>query len=154
VLVLEDDPQVRRIIVSMLEARGYRVLASADEQQALAAAHAESRIDMLVSDVVLPERSGPEVADQVRTAHPSVGVLFVSGYTADAVATHGAGEQGTSFLQKPFTGRQLGRCVRDVLDARSARGAGSVGVAPSLPLTGLHPLATVPVLEPVSSTPL
>jgi two-component system cell cycle sensor histidine kinase/response regulator CckA len=120
ILVLEDDPQVRRIIVSMLETRGYRVLAAADQRQALAAADAEPHIDMLLSDVVLPEMSGPEVAERLRTTHPDASVLFVSGYTADAVARRGVPETGASFLQKPFTGRQLGRSVREVLDRRLA----------------------------------
>jgi two-component system cell cycle sensor histidine kinase/response regulator CckA len=130
VLVVEDDPQVRRIIVGMLETRGYHVLASSDERQALATAQSAPHIDMLVSDVVLPEMSGPEVAERVRSAHPAIGVLFVSGYTADTVASRGVASRGASFLQKPFTGRQLGRSVRDVLDARRApRHAG--GATPS-----------------------
>jgi PAS domain S-box-containing protein len=134
VLVLEDDAQVRRIIVSMLEARGYRVLASSDERQALAAAESVPHIDVLVSDVVLPELSGPEVAERVRSAHPAIGVLFVSGYTADAVALRGVAEPGASFLQKPFTGRQLGRSVRDVLDAHRSGRAVACAPASAAPL--------------------
>jgi len=131
ILVLEDDPQVRRIIVSMLQTRGYRVLASADERQALAAAEAESHIDMLLSDVVLPQMSGPEVAERLRTTHPDARVLFVSGYTADAVAKRGVPETGASFLQKPFTGRQLGRSVREILDGRPLSGAADAVVVPA-----------------------
>ncbi len=145
VLVVEDDPQVRRIIVNMLQSRGYRVLASADERQAVAAAEAEPHIDVLVSDVVLRERSGPEVAERLRSTHPSLGVLFVSGYTADAIAGRGVTGESASFLQKPFSGHQLGRRVREVLDERR-RSLGATYVAP--PRTPAPALVPDPSPEP------
>jgi PAS domain S-box-containing protein len=125
VLVVEDEAQVRLITVSMLKARGYRVLEAATCQQALTIATTEDSIDLLVSDVVMPELSGPELATRIRTVHPSIRVLLVSGYSADAVARHGVDGAAPSFLQKPFTGNQLARKVREVLGAApGSRAAG------------------------------
>ncbi len=117
VLVVEDDAQVRLITVSMLKSRGYQVLEAATCQDALSLATTYDQIDLLVTDVVMPELSGPELATRIRTVHPSIRVLLVSGYSADAVARHGVDGAAPSFLQKPFTGQQLGKKVRDVLSA-------------------------------------
>jgi len=117
VLVVEDEAQVRLITVSMLKARGYRVLEAATCQAALTIATTEDDIQLLVSDVVMPELSGPELATRIRTVHPSIRVLLVSGYSADAVARHGVDGAAPSFLQKPFTGNQLAKKVREVLEA-------------------------------------
>ena len=125
VLVVEDEAQVRHITVTMLKARGYRVLEAATCQDALNLATTEDTIDLLVSDVVMPELSGPELATRIRTVHPTIRVLLVSGYSADAVARHGVDGAAPSFLQKPFTGNQLARKVREVLGAApGSRAAG------------------------------
>jgi PAS domain S-box-containing protein len=125
VLVVEDEKQVRHITVSMLKARGYRVLEAASCQDALTIATTEDAIDLLVTDVVMPELSGPELATRIRTVHPTIRVLLVSGYSADTVGRHGVDGTAPSFLQKPFTGNQLAKKVRDVLDAASgSRAAG------------------------------
>jgi PAS domain S-box-containing protein len=115
VLIVEDEPQVRAIAVSMLKSRGYTVLEAADAAQALAVAGETPKIEMLVSDVVMPDLSGPEVASRIQMAHPEIRVLFMSGYTDEAVSRHGVNGGGVAFLQKPFTGRQLARKVREVL---------------------------------------
>jgi hypothetical protein len=117
VLVVEDEAQVRYITVSMLKARGYRVLEAATCQDALNLATTEDTIELLVTDVVMPELSGPELATRIRTVHPTIRVLLVSGYSADAVARHGVDGAAPSFLQKPFTGNALGKKVREVLEA-------------------------------------
>ena len=125
IVVVEDEAQVRLITVSMLKARGYRVLEAATCQEALTLATTEDAIDLLVSDVVMPELSVPELATRIRTVHPKIRVLFVSGYSADAVARHGVDGAAPSFLQKPFTGNQLAKKVRDVLGAApGSRAAG------------------------------
>jgi two-component system, cell cycle sensor histidine kinase and response regulator CckA len=125
VLVVEDETQVRHITVSMLKSRGYRVLEAATCQDALTLATTEDTIDLLVSDVVMPELSGPELATRIRTVHPAIRVLLVSGYSADAVARHGVDGAAPSFLQKPFTGNQLAKKVREVLGAApGSRAAG------------------------------
>jgi len=125
VLVVEDESQVRLITVSMLKTRGYRVLEAATCQEALTIATTEDGIDLLVSDVVMPELSGPELATRIRMVHPTIRVLLVSGYSADAVARHGVDGGAPSFLQKPFTGNQLAKKVREVLTAApGSRAAG------------------------------
>jgi hypothetical protein len=125
VLVVEDEAQVRFITVSMLKARGYRVLEAATCQDALNLATTEDTIDLMVTDVVMPELSGPELATRIRTVHPTIRVLLVSGYSADAVARHGVDGAAPSFLQKPFTGSALGKKVREVLEAApGSRAAG------------------------------
>jgi CheY-like chemotaxis protein len=125
ILVVEDEAQVRLITVSMLKTRGYHVLEAATCQEALTLATTEDAIDLLVSDVVMPELSGPELATRIRTVHPKIRVLLVSGYSADAVARHGVDGAAPSFLQKPFTGNQLAKKVRDLLDAApGSRAAG------------------------------
>jgi PAS domain S-box-containing protein len=125
VLVVEDEAQVRLITVSMLKSRGYHVLEAASCQDALTLATTEETIDLLVSDVVMPELSGPELATRIRTVHPKIRVLLVSGYSADAVARHGVDGAAPSFLQKPFTGNQLAKKVREVLGAApGSRAAG------------------------------
>src|SRR6185503_3500516 len=125
VLVVEDEAQVRLITVSMLKARGYRVLEAATCQEALTIATTEESIDLLVSDVVMPELSGPELATRIRTVHPSIRVLLVSGYNAEAVARHGVDGSAPSFLQKPFTGNQLAKKIRELLSAApGSRAAG------------------------------
>jgi len=128
VLVVEDDAQVRLIAVSMLKTRGYQVLEAATCTEALSLATTHDQIDLLVSDVVMPELSGPELATRIRTVHPTICVLLISGYSADAVARHGVNGTAPSFLQKPFTGQQLAKKVRDVLGAGAARGGPSSGV--------------------------
>jgi two-component system cell cycle sensor histidine kinase/response regulator CckA len=132
VLVVEDEAQVRRITVSMLKARGYRVLEAATCQEALNLATTEDAIDLLVSDVVMPELSGPELATRIRTVHPTIRVLLVSGYSVDAVARHGVDGAAPAFLQKPFTGNQLARKVREVLEA--APGSPAAGPTSSMVL--------------------
>ncbi len=116
VLVVEDEARVRDITVRMLEARGYHVLSAADGSHALALAQEHGHIDLLVSDVIMPDVSGPQVAERLRTAHPDMRMLFVSGYSDDAVVRHGVHDAGLAFLQKPYTGSQLACKIREILD--------------------------------------
>jgi CheY-like chemotaxis protein len=100
-----------------LAALGYRVLIAADGAEAVALADRHpDRIDLLLTDVILPKRSGPSVAEHVRGRHPECKVLFVSGYTANAIVHRGILDEGVRFLAKPFTPGALGRRVREVLD--------------------------------------
>jgi PAS domain S-box-containing protein len=118
VLVVEDEAAVRKITASMLATRGYQVLQAATCQEALTIVTTHDHIDLLVTDVVMPDLSGPELATRIRTVHPDIRVLFVSGYSADAIARHGVNGAAPSFLQKPFTGNQLAAKVRDLMPAR------------------------------------
>jgi PAS domain S-box-containing protein len=120
ILLVEDDDIARELLAEVLSEQGYAVVATADPQDALRRAHEpDARIDLLVSDVVLPDLSGPELAREIRSRHPGVRVLFVSGYTDQALADRGALEDGTAFLRKPFGNSSLLDKVREVLDQRA-----------------------------------
>ena len=121
VLLAEDEDAVRAVARVALGRAGYTVLEAADGEQAVevAVAHA-GRIDLLVTDVVMPRVGGRQVAEAVRLLHPAVRVLYLSGYTEDAVVRNGISESEAAFLQKPFTLDGLARKVRAVLDGSPA----------------------------------
>jgi signal transduction histidine kinase len=101
-LLVEDEDVVRRLAAEMLRGAGYRVLEASNGTEAMAIAR-EEEIDVLLSDVVMAGMSGPQVAQELRRNRPELRVLFMSGYTADAIASHGDLPANTSFLPKPFT---------------------------------------------------
>ncbi|MEJ5276950.1 MAG: PAS domain S-box protein [Thermogemmata sp.] len=118
ILLVEDDEAVRGLAQTSLEMYGYRVLWAADAAEALRLVEEHAgRIDLLLTDVVMPGMSGRELVEQVRQRQPHLKVLFMSGYTDDAVLRHGLVHAEVAFLQKPFTPAGLARKVRDVLDA-------------------------------------
>ena len=121
VLLTEDEAQVRQMIRAILEMSGYQVLeaSSGDEALAIYKQH-EGQIDLIVTDVVMPQMSGRELAQSLELLHPGIKVLYMSGYTDDAIVRHGLLDQEIAFLQKPFTPDALMRKVRDVLDAPHA----------------------------------
>ncbi|MBK6485336.1 MAG: PAS domain S-box protein [Gemmatimonadetes bacterium] len=117
VLVVEDDDRVRRVSVGALERHGYRVLEARSAEQGFAVFTAHgAAIDIVVSDVVLPRKSGPTLALELRALRPDLRVLFVSGYTENEFQLSGAMEPGIELLEKPFSPETLVRLVRDVLD--------------------------------------
>ena len=119
VLVAEDVAAVRAVTREMLRRYGYTVLEAADGAAALRlAAEHPAPIHLLLTDVVMPDVNGRDLADQLARARPNVKVLFMSGYTDDAVVRHGVLRQGIAYLQKPFTPRSLAGKVRAVLDGR------------------------------------
>lgn len=117
VLLVEDEPALLRISRTMLERLGYRVLAanSPDEALLLAEKHA-SDIRLLMTDVVMPEMNGRELAQRLTERYPNLKHLFMSGYTADVIAQHGVLEEGEHFIQKPFSSAALAKLLREVLD--------------------------------------
>jgi len=117
VLLAEDEPQILDMARSMLEELGYRVLAAGTpcEAERLAQRHAGS-IRLLVTDVVMPDMSGPELAGRLDRLCRGLRHLFISGYTADVIARRGILEQGVHFLQKPFSLTDLSAAVRAALD--------------------------------------
>jgi PAS domain S-box-containing protein len=118
ILLVEDDEAVRGLAQTSLEMYGYRVLWAADAQGALRLAEEHAgTIHLLLTDVVMPGMSGRELVDILRQRQPQLTVLFMSGYTDDAVLRHGLVHADVAFLQKPFTPAGLARKVRDVLDS-------------------------------------
>ena len=122
VLLVEDDAAVRELVRSLLSAQGYNVLETRDPQDVVALCERHlGRIDLLLTDMVLPGTSGREVAKQVGSVRPDVKVLFMSGYTDDAlIRSHGFNE-AFAFLQKPFCSVALAEKVREVLDEEGFR---------------------------------
>jgi CheY-like chemotaxis protein len=121
VLLVEDQEEVRRLTSRLLEARGYRVLVAADGHEALNMAETlAGPLHLPVTDVVMPHLSGREVALLLAPRHPTMKVLYLSGYADESIAHHGVLEPGVAFLQKPFTAEALARKVRAVLDTGSA----------------------------------
>jgi two-component system, cell cycle sensor histidine kinase and response regulator CckA len=119
VLLVEDESALRRLAERALTRAGYTVLAASHGPEALAlAASYPRRIDLLLSDVVMPGMSGREVADRLRARDPALRVLFVSGYSEELVERHGISQARAAFLQKPFLPRDLTRAVREALDSR------------------------------------
>jgi len=119
VLVVEDDRAVRDVVAATLVQRGYRVLQAPDGVTALKlAAGADGPIHILLTDVVMPGMQGRELAQALTRRHPGLRLLYMSGYTDDAVIRNGVLEEGTPFLQKPFTPEALVLRLREVLDRR------------------------------------
>ncbi|QEL20724.1 PAS domain S-box protein [Limnoglobus roseus] len=117
VLLVEDETAVRNLCRIALESQGYNVVAAANGREAIKAAAGLSRPpEILVTDVVMPDMSGRVLADALRADLPGLKVLYVSGYTDDAVVRHGVREATDAFLQKPFSPLGLTRKVRTVLD--------------------------------------
>jgi PAS domain S-box-containing protein len=117
ILLVEDDEQVRELARMALEPLGYTVLAARGPQDALALCEGQQGpIHLLLTDVVMPAMNGKQLQAEVLALKPGVKVLFMSGYTANAIAHRGVFDKGIQFLQKPFSLQALARKVREVLD--------------------------------------
>jgi two-component system, cell cycle sensor histidine kinase and response regulator CckA len=122
VLLVEDEESVRELVRLTLASRGYKVIEAENGECGLRLAEdCQERIDILITDVVMPGIGGRELAKRLLSLRPGISVLYLSGYTEDAVATQGALGPGTAFLQKPFTLQNLAKKVRDVLLSNSTR---------------------------------
>jgi two-component system, cell cycle sensor histidine kinase and response regulator CckA len=118
ILVVEDDHSVRRLVRRVLQGGGYTVIEAASGVQALGLAQQrEGSIDLVLSDILMPGMSGQKVVEGLRHHLPEVPVLFMSGYTEDAIQQHGELERDTYFIEKPFSPEGLSRRVREILDA-------------------------------------
>jgi two-component system, cell cycle sensor histidine kinase and response regulator CckA len=116
ILLTEDEESLRQLILSMLSENGYAVLEAANATEAMEIVHqARGKIDLLLTDVVMPGVGGPELADQLVALYPQIKVLYMSGYTEFAAPQNKILQQGRPLLQKPFTQQSLARKVRDVL---------------------------------------
>lgn len=116
VLLVEDDDQVRAILKQILENQGYHVLSASHGDEALAISQEPGDIQLMITDVVMPQMSGRELAERIVAARPSLRVLFMSGYTDDAIVRHGLLDEKLNFIHKPFDSATVARKVRDVLD--------------------------------------
>jgi PAS domain S-box-containing protein len=119
VLLVEDEEMVRNLSREILEMNGYRVLTAADGEQACGVCDEfEDEIDLMITDVVMPQMSGRELTERVIEKRPEMAVLFMSGYTDDAIVRHGVLDDEMPFLQKPFTPDSFARKVRELLEKR------------------------------------
>ncbi len=118
VLLVEDEPSVRDLANRLLKQQGYRVLEAANGEEALRLAQDTTgeKIHLLLTDVVLPQMGGKELADQLKLFRPDLKVLYTSGYTDYAIVHHGVLDSGTHFLQKPFSLKTLSQKIREALD--------------------------------------
>ena len=118
VLLVEDEPSVRKLSQMVLEKHGYTVVEAANAEEALGLAQTrEGPIHLILTDVVMPKMGGADLATRVLALRPEIRVLYMSGYTDDAIVRQGLITEGRHFLQKPFTPAVLAKRVRDVLDA-------------------------------------
>ncbi len=116
VLLVEDEESVRELVQEALEARGFKLLVATHGDQALQIAARGQKIDLMITDVVMPGMSGRDLAKRFAELRPQMKVLYLSGYTEDAIVQHGVLDAGTAFLPKPFTLDALALKVREVLD--------------------------------------
>jgi CheY-like chemotaxis protein len=116
ILLVEDEDSVRGLVRDTLSSKGYQVLEAENGEAGVAAAGRHSgKIDLVITDVVMPGMGGREMVKQLVESRPGTKVLYLSGYTEDAIVSDGSIEKGTAFLQKPFTLQSLSRKVREVL---------------------------------------
>jgi two-component system cell cycle sensor histidine kinase/response regulator CckA len=122
ILLVEDDPQLRQLSSSVLAHCGYKVLVAGSPEEGLEICRANHRdIRLLVTDVVMPQMNGRQLAEQIHRVSPNVKVLYISGYTSNAIVHYGVLDPGLSFLPKPFTLSALVAKVREVLDSEPSQ---------------------------------
>jgi two-component system cell cycle sensor histidine kinase/response regulator CckA len=120
ILLVEDEPAVRALAAQVLRGRGYTVLEAINGEEALRLVKGlEPEIVLLVTDVIMPQMNGKELADRLQAIHPALKILYASGYTENTIVHHGVLDPGVAFLSKPFTPTGLAHKVREVLDGRS-----------------------------------
>jgi DNA-binding NtrC family response regulator len=119
VLLVEDEEGVRRLIATILEQHGYRVLEASGGEEAIRTYHAcPHGIDLLITDVVLPRMKGPELAARLQAEHSDMRVLYISGYVDPSIGKQAGFGGGSHYLQKPFATDALVRAVREALGSR------------------------------------
>lgn len=116
VLLVEDEESVRQLVRETLQSKGYKVVEAENGEAGVAAAEKHAgKIDLVITDVVMPGMGGRQLVERLAESRPETKVLYLSGYTEDAIVNEGSIESGTAFLQKPFTLQNLSRKVREVL---------------------------------------
>jgi two-component system, cell cycle sensor histidine kinase and response regulator CckA len=125
VLLVEDDPGVRDVVRTFLQRQGYQVLQASNGAEALSVARQHpGRIELLMTDVIMPGLNGREVAEKLLEIHTEMKVLFTSGYTEDVIVRHGIEERSLSFIGKPYAFQDLARKLRQILDPGEATPGG------------------------------
>jgi len=120
VLVVEDDNPLRKLARTVLKQKGYKVLEAENGEDAFRVAEAyDGSIDLLITDVVMPKMGGRKTAERLQPLYPQMKVIYMSGYTDNAIVHHGVLEPGLNFIEKPFSPKALARKVREVLDGRT-----------------------------------
>lgn len=124
ILVVEDDPQVRSLVTDILISCGYQVLTAANGEEGAELFERESGkgIALVVTDAVMPKLSGPDMVRKIRALDPSVNVLFMSGYSDQLMPAEKSGKSASEFIQKPFSGIELSRKIRTILDNAPPQG--------------------------------
>jgi PAS domain S-box-containing protein len=115
ILFVEDDDMVRNMVADVLEQHGYNVIAAENGSVAMKLCKQEDRIHLMITDVVMPGTSGPDLVQQIIAIQPDIKVLYISGYTDDTIVHHGELDGNTPFLQKPFTPQKLALKVQELL---------------------------------------
>ena len=120
ILIVEDEEEVRKLSGKILERQGYRILETSNGDDALLACERhKSPIHLMLADVIMPGMSGSELAKLLKPLYPEIKILYMSGYTDDAIVRHGVLQKGVNYIQKPFTMERLARKVREVLNKDS-----------------------------------
>jgi len=116
ILLVEDDKMVRHVITRILDSLGYTVLVAETPMMALSiCANVDRSIDLLLTDVVMPEMNGAELRNRIVAIRPEIKVVFMSGYTPNVIGRHGVLEKGVHFIQKPVTQHDLAQKIREAL---------------------------------------
>jgi DNA-binding NtrC family response regulator len=125
IIVVDDEPEIRKLVMAMLTRNGYRVFTADSGENALRLFRNNPDVDLLLTDVVAPGMSGPMIADQIAALKPDIKVIFMSGYDNTQVVQRYVVEKGYTLLVKPFNMEQLGRKVRQVLSDSQTSAAGA-----------------------------
>jgi len=135
ILVVEDDNAVRSLVKRILESLGYKVITASNGGEAILTCEQYTHnIDLLLTDVIMPQMNGRELTERIHKISPGIRVLFMSGYTDNAIANHGVLEPGMNFIGKPFTAADLSEKVQEILGTVPDRNDGKIALP--LPTTG------------------
>jgi CheY-like chemotaxis protein len=117
ILIVEDEEAVRKLVRRTLEKQGYELLVAASGIEALELlGQHKGRVHLLITDVIMPQMGGRQLAEKLKAARPDIQILYISGYTESSIVRGGSLGKDEAFLQKPFTPLALARCVREMLD--------------------------------------
>jgi two-component system, cell cycle sensor histidine kinase and response regulator CckA len=117
ILLVDDEPAILKMTAIMLTRQGYAVVAASSPGEAIRLAREHSgEIHLLITDVIMPEMNGPNLAKQLQSFCPNLKCLFMSGFTGDLITKHGVLEDGVFFIQKPFTAQTLAESMRKALE--------------------------------------